>query len=153
MYFYFYIISCKDCDYCYIGHAVNLRVRMNLHRWSVDNRPNQKLYKTIKENGGWDNWYYDILDEGEYNSERDALVKECEIYDLLLPSGWLLNINRPIRLPKDDPRIHQAYAEAVARHREKNKKPPRQLLTPEEYAERQKEAKRKWYERSKLKPI
>lgn len=149
MYFYFYIISCKDCDYCYIGHAVNLKTRMNLHSWTVNNNKTSNLYKTIRQYGGWSNWYYDILDEGEYVSEQDALIKECEIYDFLLPSGWLLNKARPIRLPKDDPTIVQANREAVARHRDKNKKPHRIKLTEEEYAERQKEAKRKWYENKK----
>lgn len=130
MYFYFYILSCKDCDFCYIGHAVDLKTRMNLHSYSTYHGNTTHVYATIRENGGWDNWYYDILDEGEYVSERDALVRECEIFDLLLPSGWLLNKARPIRLPKDHPETRRKANEATARSRAKIVKEPKPLGRP-----------------------
>ena len=56
-----YKIVCNDLPesvYVYIGHTTNFRNRKASHRahcrTSMNN--NIKLYKTIWENGGWDNW-------------------------------------------------------------------------------------------------
>ena len=151
MIFYFYIISCKDCDFCYIGHAVDLNVRMNLHKHSVTHAQfgKSKLYNTIREFGGWDNWYYEVLFECDCVDERDALKKECDIYDSLVESGWLLNTNRPIRLPFNHPTLVEKRRCAVIKHRQKNNKLPRVKLTEEEYKERRKQSQRKWYEKKK----
>jgi hypothetical protein len=121
MLFYFYIISCIDeniTDF-YIGHAVDMTARGRLHKHSSVNDKGTLLYKTIRANGGWNNWKMEQIDEMECESERDALVRECELYDLLCPS---LNKIRPIRLPYDHPSLVEKRREATRKSRANNKK-------------------------------
>jgi len=116
----FYIITCNnpDCQLFYIGKTNDIINRMRVHQHFCTKLPEQKLYKVINNNGGWKNWSYNIIDDGEFNDEPASLIRECEIYDLLQPS---LNSMRPIRLPLDNP-IHKIKArDAVRRFRAKNK--------------------------------
>jgi hypothetical protein len=172
MHFFFYRIFCKNAEITdsYIGHATDIRVRMTLHKYS-SNKPDfgkTKLCKIIRENGGWENWDYEILCEYDYPSEREALVKEQELFDEYKPS---LNTTRAIRLPKDHPITIAKAREGVRKHREKvrqakeskikltidqyseGQKEPKIKLTPEQYSERQKESKKKWYDKVKLKKL
>ncbi len=55
-----YEITCLDTtikDH-YIGHTQNYKDRIRLHKGVNENckKYNSKLYKFIRENGGWDNW-------------------------------------------------------------------------------------------------
>ena len=60
--FYFYKIVCKDdtIDLCYVGSTANFRERRYSHKSNCHNENsrayNFKIYKTIRENGGWDNF-------------------------------------------------------------------------------------------------
>jgi len=120
MLFYFYIISCIDENIpdFYIGHAVDMTARSRLHKHSSVNDKGTLLYKTIRANGGWNNWKMEQIDEMECESERDALVRECELYDLLCPS---LNKNRPIRLPYNHPLLAERRREATRKFRKDKK--------------------------------
>ena len=80
-----YKIVPKDTtlNYCYVGSTVDLRIRTNQHK-SVCNNINSSgynilLYKTIRENGGWDNW--EIIKVLDYpcNTDIEAKQKEQEI--------------------------------------------------------------------------
>jgi hypothetical protein len=120
MLFNFYIISCIDeniTDF-YIGHAIDMVARERLHKHSSSSS-NVLLYKTIRDNGGWNNWKMEKIDEIECESERDALVRECELYDLLCPS---LNKIRPIRLPYNHPLLVEKRRDATRKFRANNKK-------------------------------
>jgi len=44
-----------DKELCYIGSTTNLNIRKNLHS-SQSHHKNSKLYKTIRENGGFETW-------------------------------------------------------------------------------------------------
>jgi hypothetical protein len=199
MHFYFYLIFCKnvECTDIYIGHAVDIRTRITLHKYSA-NKPDygkSKLYATIRNNGGWENWEYKILCEFDFPSEREANIKEQELFDEFKPT---LNTCRAVRLPKDHPITIAKAKESMIKHKEKmrqnnleqkqekeaqkiakkeekdaqkiakkeekdaqmqkpekvdgRKKECKKLrikLTPEEYAERQKESKKKWYDKVK----
>jgi predicted GIY-YIG superfamily endonuclease len=179
MHFYFYLIFCKnvECTDIYIGHAVDIRTRITLHKYSA-NKPEygkSKLYTTIRNNGGWENWDYKILCEFDFPSEREANIKEQELFDEFKPS---LNTCRAVRLPKDHPITIAKAKESMIKHKEKKRqknleqKEEKELqkpekvdgrkqefrnlgikMTPEEYAEKQKESKKKWYDKVKNKKI
>jgi len=179
MHFYFYLIFCKnvECTDIYIGHAVDIRTRITLHKYSA-NKPEygkNKLYTTIRNNGGWENWDYKILCEFDFPSEREANIKEQELFDEFKPS---LNTCRAVRLPKDHPITIAKAKESMIKHKEKKRqknleqKEEKELqkpekvdgrkqefrnlgikMTPEEYAEKQKESKKKWYDKVKNKKI
>ena len=63
----FYKIYCKDAsiDDLYIGHTTNFVQRKYAHKQGCKNSNssnyNCKLYKTIRDNMGWDNWMMEII--------------------------------------------------------------------------------------------
>jgi len=63
----FYKIYCKDAsiDDLYIGHTTNFVQRKYAHKQGCKNNKssnyNCKLYKTIRDNMGWDNWMMEII--------------------------------------------------------------------------------------------
>ena len=57
-----YKILCKETiiNDLYVGHTTNFSQRKSYHKSACENPNsstyNTKLYKTIRENGGWYNW-------------------------------------------------------------------------------------------------
>ena len=97
---HFYKIVCKDTSIkeCYIGHTTDFNRRKSEHKkhcyMENDKHYNLKLYKFIRENGGWENWeMVSIKAEGCENT-LDAKRKEREYIEQIHPS---LNLNIPSR--------------------------------------------------------
>ena len=84
-----YKLTCKDisCNELYVGYTTNFVQRKYLHKQSCNNDSssnyNMKLYKIIRESGGWDNWNMEIVDYVNCNDIYDARLKEKE-YSILL---------------------------------------------------------------------
>tara|TARA_B110000879_G_scaffold5481_2_gene7273 strand:- start:8404 stop:9135 length:732 start_codon:yes stop_codon:yes gene_type:complete len=99
----FYKISCKDetNNELYIGHTTNFVQRKSAHKASCNNPKSGsypvKLYKTIRECGGWDNWTMEIIAFRNCNDSREARKVEQEYYDSL---GATLNSIQPLPPPK-----------------------------------------------------
>ena len=102
----FYKISCKDetNNELYIGHTTNFVQRKSAHKASCNNPKSGsypvKLYKTIRECGGWDNWNMEIIAFRNCNDSREARKVEQEYYDSL---GATLNSIQPLPPPKQKP--------------------------------------------------
>jgi hypothetical protein len=85
-----YKIYCKDetITDLYVGYTTNFHVRKYQHKNSCNNSKNNniKIYKTIRENGGWDNW--NMVEIAKYNCKNstEARIKEQEHYELLKAS-------------------------------------------------------------------
>jgi hypothetical protein len=84
-----YKIYCKDetITDIYVGHTTNFNVRKYQHKNSCkDPNCNVKIYKTIRENGGWDNW--NMVEIAKYNCKNstEARIKEQEHFELLKAS-------------------------------------------------------------------
>jgi hypothetical protein len=86
-----YKICCKDecINDIYVGHTTNFTKRKHQHKLLCSKetlKSNIKIYKTIKENGGWDNW--DMIEIAKYNCKNatEARIKEQEHFNLLNPS-------------------------------------------------------------------
>ena len=78
-----YKIVCEDLpNFNYVGSTQAFRQRKAQHKSDCNNEKakqyNFKLYKTIRENGGWDNWRMVCIDEIEVDSNRKAEAKEEE---------------------------------------------------------------------------
>ena len=58
--FYKFVCINDDVKSCYVGSSANMKKRRTNHKNNChnENRPkhNYKIYKTIRENGGWSNW-------------------------------------------------------------------------------------------------
>jgi len=85
MFVYIYKLIKKDAindDMIYIGSTEDIKDRMRKHKCSCNNindyRYNCKVYKYIRDNGGWDEWKYEIIDEVEVALRNDARIYEGE---------------------------------------------------------------------------
>lgn len=89
-----YKIVCKDplVTDLYVGHTTNFVKRKYQHKISCNSGNNLKIYKTIRENGGWDNW--DMVEVATYNcaNATEARMKEQEHLNILNAS---LNVSKP----------------------------------------------------------
>jgi hypothetical protein len=75
-----YKICCDDLpEYIYVGSTEIIYVKEN-HSINVacNNGDTKKLYTTIRENGGWDNWRMVIIEECGEVTLTEARIKEEE---------------------------------------------------------------------------
>jgi len=95
----FYKISCKyeDNNELYVGHTTNFVQRKSAHKNSCNNPKSSnypvKLYKTIRECGGWNNWNMEIIAFRNCADSREARKTEQEYYEKL---GATLNSIQPL---------------------------------------------------------
>ncbi len=81
-----YKITCKNLDITdkYVGHTIDFAKRKYAHKNNTNNVKspcyNLKLYKFIRDNGGWDNWKMDIVNFYDCKNLHEAKVKEQEHY-------------------------------------------------------------------------
>jgi hypothetical protein len=127
-----YKICCNDLKITdvYVGHTTNFNQRKYGHKNSCNNESqkhayNNKVYQTIRDNGGWDNWTMIQICEYPCNSIHEAILEERRYYELLNAN---LNMDYPGRTHKEYEKIY----------REKNKT---------KYLEKW----RKYYDKSKTK--
>ena len=84
-----YKIICKDNSItdCYVGSTTDFRRRRKCHKNNVynpkDKRYNLKVYKFIRENGGWDNWNMIKIEDCEVENKFKL---ERKYYDELKPT-------------------------------------------------------------------
>jgi len=84
-----YKIVCKDLTIkdCYVGHTTDLTKRKYAHKFSCNNekdkKHNLKIYKIIRETGGWDNWTMLLVEKFPCKDKHEACKKEREIIEQL----------------------------------------------------------------------
>ena len=95
-----YKITCKDPSVTdvYVGHTTNFVQRKHAHKQSCNN-DNCKLYKVIRDNGGWQNWKMEIVNFFNCHDHYEARKKEQEYFVLL---NATLNSIEPMPKPKDE---------------------------------------------------
>jgi len=74
-----YKIYCKNSDITdvYVGHTTNFIKRKYQHKICSNNiKKTLKIYDTIRQNGGWENW--DMIEIAKYNCKdsTEARIKE-----------------------------------------------------------------------------
>ena len=76
--YYFYKI-CKD-DFCYIGSTTDLNRRQRQHKCDCTNETrkgyNRNLYTTIRENGGWECFTFELIKHFDNLTKQEARVIE-----------------------------------------------------------------------------
>jgi hypothetical protein len=64
--YFIYKLYNPDCDYVYVGSTRNMTQRKKCHKSRCNNvndeKYNCKIYKTIREHDGWDEWFMVILE-------------------------------------------------------------------------------------------
>jgi hypothetical protein len=146
--YYFYKISlCDNTDFTYIGYTTNFTKRKHQHKKNLNDKTkiNFPLYRTINENGGWDNVYMGLLEYGEYESLKDVYIRERELIDLHKTS---LNGHLPSKIAINFSENPKEYK--VEWHKDYKQN------NPEEYKEKlkrqnetRKEKKAEWHQQNK----
>ena len=77
-----YRISCDELpDFIYIGSTTEFIKRKHKHKTACKNNE-LKLYKTIRENGGWDNWNMSIIEQYlDCKNKIEQKIREQEYID------------------------------------------------------------------------
>ena len=82
-----YKLACEDVpQYIYIGCTVNFRQRKCMHKKTCNDEDmaghNRKLYTTIRDNGGWDNWTMSPIETYECETRIEAHMRETALMDI-----------------------------------------------------------------------
>ena len=97
---HFYRIVCRDLNIkdCYVGHTTDFTTRKNRHRKNCNNINgrdyNLKLYRFIRQNGGWENWDMILVKTLKCENVLEARAKERQFIEQMQAS---LNNNLPTR--------------------------------------------------------
>ena len=99
-----YKLICKDDSIsdCYVGSTTNVHRRRGQHKscCSSINSPkhNLKVYKFIREHGGWENWDLVVIEQIRWESKADKLLAERTAMECI---GATLNVEVPGRSHKE----------------------------------------------------
>ena len=99
-----YKIVCNDLNITetYVGHTTNFVKRKYSHNKTCNEKKqkayNLKVYQTIRENGGWNNWSMIQICQYPCNTIHEAILEERRHYELLNAS---LNMDYPGRTQKE----------------------------------------------------
>ena len=99
-----YKLCCKDANIreIYIGSTTNFRHRKNEHKSSCNNendkKHNTKVYKFIRENGGFENWDMVEIEKVNATDKKHLCKNERRVIEQLKPN---LNCNIPGRTGKE----------------------------------------------------
>ena len=84
-----YKIVCNDLNVkdVYVGHTTNFTKRKTRHKYDCINhnskKRNLKVYETIRDNGGWENWSMIEIEKYNCNDCNEACSRERYWYELL----------------------------------------------------------------------
>ncbi len=140
MSYYIYKICCDDLpNYNYIGSTKAFRQRKSQHKMNYNEGNTRKIYNTIRENGGWDNWRIVILEELGVVSFTEARIKEEE-HRVKLNAN--LNMNKCYRTEEDHLKQMKEWRENNKEHIAEYKKEYQQKNKEQikEYQQKNKEA-------------
>ena len=80
------IFKIGDESKCYVGSSVKpFNSRINSHTYDSKRYPERNLYIKIVENGGWDNFFFEIIEHVSCNILRDLRKVEQKWIDELKP--------------------------------------------------------------------
>jgi len=144
----FYKICSEDNEYVYVGSTCNFNNRKRQHRQRCNNENDKefhlKVYKTIRENGGWENWKMIQIGTREQITKREAEQIE-EKYRLELKAK--LNDKRAY-LTQEVKKEQKAISDKKYRESEKGKAAQerrKDYFTEYNNSEETKERKHQWY--------
>ncbi len=82
-----YKIVCNDLTIteCYVGSTTDFKTRKAAHKSACNNENrksyNFKVYKMIRDNGGWDNWIMIQIEKFPCNDSNEAHARERYWYE------------------------------------------------------------------------
>ena len=163
-----YKLCCKDLDVkdIYVGSTCNFTRRKNKHKTDSSNLNskvyNRKVYKFIRENGGFQNWNMIMIEEYPCENKLQKVKRERYWYEELKAT---LNSEVPIRDIKEYRRDNrEKIKEKVKEYRKNNSDKNKEYMRKyreankdainqkrKEYREKNKEHMKEYYEANKEK--
>lgn len=161
-----YRISCNELpDFIYVGSTTDFTKRKARHKCSCKNSE-FKLYRTIRENGGWDNWRITIIDEYiDCTTKIEQKIREQKWIDDLNANLNMVNafiteeqiqINKvknseykKIHRENNRVKINEQKKEYYNQHKEQLIE--KSKIYSEQHAEKIKKYKKEWAEKNKIK--
>jgi len=161
-----YKIVCDDLTIkdCYVGHTTNMTKRKYKHKTACNNEKNKahnrKIYKIIRQNGGWSNWSMLLIETFPCKDKHEACKREREIFEEL---DAKMNMVKPYRTQEEIKLYYQDHKEDYKKyykdhkedykkyyqdHKEENKL--YQEANKQEIAEKKKQYYRDHKEQAKL---
>jgi hypothetical protein len=108
-----YKLCCEGVDEFYIGSSKNMYDRKRLHKSRCNNVNysgyNNKLYSYIRNNKGYNEWKYEILEEFLFEIDEELKIQE---------NTYIKNLNPSLNKKKS----HQTHDELLLQQRENYKK-------------------------------
>jgi hypothetical protein len=107
-----YKIVCKDLNIkdIYVGHTTEFTRRKSTHKCNcckdTTNSYNTKVYASIRENGGWDNWEMIEIEKYPCSDANEAKYRERHWYEQLNAD---LNSRTPIQSDEDRKQYLKQY--------------------------------------------
>jgi len=138
---YVYKLAIKDgsIDDCYVGSTCRIRQRKYDHKINCNNENrhsyNYRVYRFIRENGGFENWDLYLLDEIKYNDKIEILKREREWIERLKPK---LNVHKNPYRTEDERKMIIKKCNQI--QKEQN---------PKLFAEKASERMRRWRAKNK----
>ena len=82
-YTFYKLMLITSPEFIYIGYTSNFNNRKYQHKKNLNDKSkiNRSLYKTIRENGGWDNVSMEMLEYGDYENLKDVYIRERELIE------------------------------------------------------------------------
>ena len=143
-----YKIYCIDPNIkeCYVGSTCNFRTRKTCHKTRCNNEKykcyNSKVYKFIRENGGFENWDVIVLKKyPDCKDERELNKYEREWFEKLKVT---LNKQVPSRTKKEYRKTSETYKAYQKEYKKKNREKQKEYRKKskayqEEYRKKNKE--------------
>lgn len=84
-----YKLYCKDKNItdCYVGSTTNFKHRKRNHKKACNNENDRqhhfKVYQFIRDNGGWNNWSIEIIEEVNVNDKKELRKLERKYIESL----------------------------------------------------------------------
>jgi len=150
-----YRIYCKNQDIkdCYIGSSKCIYFRMNCHKSVCYNKTisyyNLKIYKFIRNNGGWDNFDYEILEYYPCNNFEELRQKEQEYIEKLNPSLNDAPSYRTEEFKKERIKMNKKIWNQSENGKESSRKKTKKLMNNPEKYKKKLENKSEWGKKPK----
>ena len=112
-----YTLRCyTDKELVYVGSTTKkLCDRKSNHKFNSIRCPENYFYKTVENNGGWDNWYIELVENFSCNSKSELEKREGEI----MRDIGTLNCRMPRGLQfKENPQYKEEYQQAIKEYPE-----------------------------------
>ena len=143
------IINYDRPELVYVGSTTNFTKRKQQHKAATVNTNNpkykRKLYVSIRDNSGWDNWKMIVICDYPCNNKREAELEE-DRYMMEMKAN--LNMNRASRTIKEWREDNKdKIKEQMKQYREDNKENIKDKI--KEYYEANKDKKKQYYEDNK----